>query len=251
MRRVLATLLLTAVSVMSVEAQEWLRPLRVPMSNDRPVLVDGFFATEEWEDALRVPGSDPCEIYLKRYGGNVFVGVKCPDLELPTLDLCLNPVGEGVYQLHVSGHLADRVVDRPGGVESPWKTHLSLDWTANKVRWDTGIRDSLAAIGVYGQEMLRQSVLPFDGFEVRIREGQFNSPQWYLRFQIAPFTGDDALFIFPPNRGPRGAATDWLLLSLFDLTPDDTRSLGRDLTPPQLFPEKTFSPSQHSSQQTP
>jgi hypothetical protein len=210
--------ILTAVTLVLLAipatAQEWHEPLRVPESADLGVVVDGFLQAEEWGDALSVPGTDPCEIYLKRHDGHVLVGVSCPRLELPVLDVFLWPEGDEVYQLHASAYLAERVLTEGEDVQRQWRSGLTLDWTANTVRWSSQIRDSLAAIGVFGGEMLKRAVLPFEGFEVRIGEAQFTSSQWRLRVQILRFASLDPPLVFPQDMRSGEGASNWFLLDL-------------------------------------
>ncbi len=213
MKCLLATSLLALVPIVHAAAQEWRHPLPVAEETSELVEVDGCFGTAEWNDALLVSGTDPCDIHLKRRDGHVFIGIECPQLELPVLDLFLMPEAENVYQLHVSSYLAERVLNQENA-DSLWQSGLRLDWTANTIEWNTAVRDSLAAVGVYGWEMLRKAVLPFDGFEVRVREGQFSSSQWRLRVRVSQFAGDGAPFVFPPDSGIGGTVNDWLLLDL-------------------------------------
>jgi hypothetical protein len=214
MRFLLASVSLALIQVLPAAAQEWRRPLQVEESNFQQVQVDGFLEADEWGDAVTVPGSDPCEIRLKRQGGYVFIGVRCPDISLPILDLFLSPAGTDIYQLQVSSYLAERVLENDESMESFWRSGLILDWTANSLGWSTAVADSLAAIGINGQEMLRQAVLPYDGFEVQVREAQFDSSNWLLRVQVSHFASTDAPFVFPPASGGTEAPKDWLRLHL-------------------------------------
>ena len=86
---------------------------------------------------------------------------------------------------------------------------MNLDWTANEVKWNTIVSDSLGAIGVYGQGMLRQAVLPFEGFEVRIGEKQFSSAAWQMRVQVSQFAGDRPPVVIPTSTG---AVNSWVVL---------------------------------------
>lgn len=219
MKCLLATSLLAVIPVVQAAAQEWRQPLEVSSSNSESVRVDGVLEAAEWWDAQRVSGTDPCDIRLKRHDEYLFVGVQCPQLELPVLDLYLIPEAEDVYQLHVSAYLAERVIDEENA-DSLWQSGLRLDWAANTIEWNTAVRDSLVAIGVYGREMLRQAVLPFDGFEVQIGERQFSSSQWLLRVEVSRFAGTGDTFVFPPGQRTGGAANQWLVL---------------DLSPPKVF----------------
>ena len=197
MRFLPATVLFALILVSPVTSQEQQRPLEVQESFSRPVQFDGIFEPAEWEDATRVLDANPCEIYTKRHGGHLFLGARCAGLSLPVLDLFLNPDGAKTYQLHASSYLAERVLEDDETVESFWRPGLDLHWTANTVSWDTAVADSLSEAGILGQEMLRQAVIPYDGFEVRIREDQFSSPYWRLRVEVSQFAGDDAPIVFP------------------------------------------------------
>jgi len=175
------------------------------------VVIDGLFEPSEWQDALLIPDTETCDIHLKRHNGYLYVGVQCADFDLPVLDLFFSAGGEEVYQLHVSSYLAERVLEVDETAESFWRSGLDLDWTANEVKWNTIVSDSLGAIGVHGQGMLRQAVLPFEGFEVRIGEKQFSSAAWQIRVQVSQFASDRTPVIIPTSTG---VVNSWILLDV-------------------------------------
>ena len=187
--------------------------VRVPQGADASVRVDGVFEPEEWSDALNVSEGTPFDIYVKMDRYDVFIGIRCSSHELPVLDLFLDPSGPNAVHLHVSSYLADGFIPESGLLESEPSTELDVGWTANRVTWDSGKRDSLLAMGVLGQEMLRQVVRPFDGFELRIGRSQFKNPRWFLMVQVTAFAGSG-----PPRVFPLGADLEmvetWLRLDV-------------------------------------
>ncbi len=209
MRSVLTAILCVTLIALPARAQQWQRPMHLLESDGSPVVVDGLFDSYEWQDALLIPDTETCDVHLKRNDGYLYVGVQCADLELPVLDLFLSPGGEDIYQLHVSSYLAERVLEEDETAESFWRSGLNLDWTANEVKWNTIVSDSLGAIGVYGQDMLRQAVAPFEGFEVRIGEKQFSSAAWQMRVQVSQFASDLPPVIIPTSNG---VVNSWVLL---------------------------------------
>lgn len=211
MRSVLTAILFVTLIALPTRAQQWQQPLHLLESDGRPIVVDGMFDPSEWQDALLIPDTETCDIHLKRHNGYLYIGVQCADFDMPVLDLFLSPGGEEVYQLHVSSYLAERVLEEDETAESFWRSGLKLDWTANKVKWDAIVSDSLGAIGVHGQGMLRQAMLPFEGFEVRIGEEQFSSAAWQIRMQISQFASDRTPVTIPTSAG---VVNSWILLDV-------------------------------------
>mgnify|MGYP001826453337 CR=1 FL=1 len=101
MKSLAATLLIASIQVMPATAQEWPLPLQIAEDHLRPVVVDGFLNTDEWADATSVMENEQCDVRLKRHGGNLFVGVKCPEFAMPVLDLFLDP-GGALSLIHIS-----------------------------------------------------------------------------------------------------------------------------------------------------
>lgn len=213
MKTTSALILLAILVFMPGATQELPRSLKVPETEVRPVVIDGVFDPDEWSDALNVSEGAPVDILLKMDRHHVFIGIRCSSQELPVLDVFLDPSGPEAFQLHASSYLADRVLPENDLMESKLSTDLGLDWTANEVTWDSKKRGELVAVGVYGQEMLKQVVHPFDGFELRIRRSQFRSSRWFLMVQLMTFAGSDPPLVFPLDANPEIRGT-WLLLDV-------------------------------------
>lgn len=186
--------------------------LVVPESN-RPPLIDGFFSGGEWGDAAVLDGNESLRVLVKSYGSDVYLGVKCLDLEIPVIDLFLRP-GEGrTYHLHVSSFRADGIVS-PADPDQPYlRTTAQFDWEANEVAWDRSKRDSLLAMDIRGQEMLKRAVNPLQGFEFRIGRDQFKSGLWAVLVELQAFAGDEPKIVFPPKAGWE-SGREWLLLGV-------------------------------------
>jgi hypothetical protein len=133
---------------------------------------------------------------------------------LPVLDIFLSPDGTDIYQLHISSYLAERVLDANNAEESFWHSGLSLDWTANEIQWDATAADTLREAGVVGQQMLRAAVRPYDGFEVRIREDQFDSSAWRIRVEVSQFAASNPPIVLPRQEGDAGDSDDWFEIHL-------------------------------------
>ena len=187
--------------------------VELPESATGPVVVDGIFDPIEWRDAQEVFDGSPCSVLLKRFGGHLFVGVGCPSSHLPLVDLFLHSPGGEIQQLHASSYLDARVLPQDDSVEPFWDVSTDIDWTANKVTWSSEVRDSLVSERVLGPEMLREAILPMDGFEFKIREDSMEGSTLSLRIEATSMSPDEGPFVFPAGstrQTPRG----WLLVHL-------------------------------------
>jgi hypothetical protein len=180
---------------------------------DRPALIDGFFSEGEWGDAVVLDGTESIQVLIKSYESDVYLGVKCPDLQVPVIDLFLRPKEAETYHLHVSSYRADGVVPFADSDQPYLGTTTQFDWEANQVTWNRSKRDSLLAMGICGQEMLRRVVRPLQGFEFRIGRDQFESGLWSVLVELQAFAGDGSKIVFPPEAGWESSG-QWLLLGI-------------------------------------
>lgn len=103
----------------------------VPEGNRGQVKTDGIFSKGEWDDAVNynIPGN--CKIFMKKADGNLYIGLKS---EKPFVcDLWITFSGNPIYQLHVSGALAQAVINSFPFNENDSKLLVLGDknWAAN------------------------------------------------------------------------------------------------------------------------
>jgi hypothetical protein len=185
----------------------------VPETNGVPVMIDGVFSEEEWDDALVVDASEAVKLYLKQERGHVFIGVRCIRLITPIVDLFIQPTGGEIYQLHASAQIGERVMGNSAADDPPWIWGHSPDWYANEVRWNRTVEEELIAEGVSEGEAQSRANFPYDGFEFQIRASKFENSEWRIRVEVPSAPDYDAPFVFPPAT-ERRSTNGWLLLSL-------------------------------------
>ena len=50
--------------------------IRVPAGNGKPILTDGIFSPDEWDDALKIEVRPNIHLLLKKSAGFVFLGIR-------------------------------------------------------------------------------------------------------------------------------------------------------------------------------
>jgi hypothetical protein len=193
--------------------QESAGPVTVPETDGVPVMIDGVFSEEEWDNALLVDASEAVKIYLKQERGHVFVGVLCIRLMSPTMDLFIQPGDQEIYQLHTSAQIGEIVLREGDSEDPPWVWGYSPDWYANEVRWDQRQREELIAQGMDRDRAQIETLFPYDGFEFQIRASKFESSEWRIRVEVRSAPDFDAPFVFPPHT-QRRSTEGWLTLRL-------------------------------------
>ena len=85
-----------------------LAEIAVPEGNGVPVITDGVFSPGEWDDAHRLAVTASVHLFLKRYRGVVFIGVRgSGPAGIGPSDLFLAVPGGPIHQLHVSAQLGE------------------------------------------------------------------------------------------------------------------------------------------------
>jgi pimeloyl-ACP methyl ester carboxylesterase len=192
---------LEAVSTTSVPGslEDDTKSIRVPEGNRKPVLLDGLFSPGEWEDAEKIDIHPNVSLYLKKYGGHIFIGIKITPHKTSVIDMFISPDGKSIHHLHASAQISERLVNENSG---PWDNPsftwgYSVDWYANEIRWDNGKMQDLMKKGKSQNEAQEMSYFKYDGFEFQIKQSKFSSDQWLLRIEVPMAPDFDNPIIFP------------------------------------------------------
>lgn len=191
------------------------RSFRVPEGNGRPVLLDGLFSPGEWEDAEKIDIHQNVSLFLKKYRGHVFIGVKITPFKTSVVDMFISPDGKAIHHLHASAQISERVVNENSGHwENPSFIYgYSVDWSANEIRWDNGKMEELIKKGMDGDKAQEMSFFNYDGFEFQIRLAKFPARQWLFRIEV-PTAPDFENPIIYPGGTEMKSTKGWLRLEL-------------------------------------
>ncbi len=189
--------------------------IKVPEGNGKPVLLDGLFSPGEWEDAKKLDIHQNVILYLKKYSGHVFIGVKINPYRTSVVDLFISPDGKNIHHLHASAQICERVVDEDSG---PWDNPTfvygySVDWYANEIRWDNAKMQELMRQGKSRDEAQEMSYFKYDGYEFQIKQSKFASHQWLFRIELPMAPDFDKPTIYP-NGTVMKSTKDWIRLEL-------------------------------------
>lgn len=195
--------------------------IAVPEGNGKPVLLDGIFSQGEWDDALKLEIHPKVQMYLKKYKGHVFIGLRY----LPSMgngaDLQISSDGKTIYHLHVSAQLGERLInENSGSFDNPsFIFGATSDWYANEIRSNLGLRDSLIKQGKSREEAIGISLYKYDGVEFQIRQSKINSDVWLIRFSTAfppGQVGEKPTVIVYPENTKLTSTKGWLRLFLHE-----------------------------------
>jgi hypothetical protein len=168
--------------------------ITVPEGNGKPVLLDGIFSPEEWEDALKVKVHDRVDLLLKVNSDHFFLGLKFKDALGVIVDLWLTEDDRTVYQLHSSGQLGEAVLMLPVHEKMPpTRIGYTREWDANEIKSDSKLKAEWRAAG-RPRDGYRKVLLPSDGKEFQIRLSKFKGRRLKMRFLAGDPLG---LIIFP------------------------------------------------------
>ncbi len=189
--------------------------IKVPEGNGQPVLLDGLFSPGEWEDAEKIDIHQNVSLYLKKYRGHVFIGVKITPYKTSVVDMFISPDGKTIHHLHASAQISERVINENSG---PWDNPpfiygYSVDWSANEIRWDNGKMEELVKKGMDRDKAQEMSFFKYDGFEFQIRLSKFAARQWLFRIEV-PTAPDFGKPIIYPGGTEMKSTKGWLRLEL-------------------------------------
>jgi len=161
---------------------------RVPAS--APIMIDGFFASDEWADARVVPVAGSVRLHLKQVGEHVFIGVSTGTRVPRPVDLYLQAEDGSIHQLHASAQIGERHLPATGwGDESPaWRWGNHVDWIANEAKLDSERpRDAPFSARTF----------PSEGVEFQIRRSRYPGREWKLRVDVGYFPGNEGSYRYP------------------------------------------------------
>jgi hypothetical protein len=188
-------------------------PVRVPEGNGKPILIDGLFSPEEWDDALKIDIRPNLQLLLKKSAGYVFLGFRYIPFTLSVIDLFISPDGKSIRHLHVSAQLGERLLnDTPGAEDDPefvWGD--TAGWYANEIRWNEGKVQALMKEGKSPGEAQVASLYKYDGFELQIRQDKFGSDEWLVRLETPMAPDWEKPVVYPEGTG-NASTRGWLKL---------------------------------------
>jgi len=188
--------------------------VKVPKASVRPVLINGIFAENEWDDAMEIQIGDNNALYLKEKHGHVFLGVKIVPFQLHSIELYISPDEDRIYHFHASAQIGEKLIKS----DSDWEDQQfrwgnSHGWYANEIRWDQFKRDSLLNSGVADNEAFTRSMYKFEGFEFQILESKFETNKWKIRVEIQGPPDYENPLIYPSD-SERKNRDSWMELKL-------------------------------------
>lgn len=211
--------LLVATDISTAKARDSLlaesKSIRMPEGDGRPVLLDGLFSPGEWDDAMKIDIQQNVSLYLKKYGGHVFIGIKVTPYKTFVVDMFISPDGTIIHHLHASAQISERLVNENSG---PWDNPpfiwgYSVDWYANEIRWDNENMQELMKQGKSRDEAQEMSNFKYDGYEFQIRESKFASDQWLFRLEVPIAPEFDQPVIYPTGTVMK-STKGWIKLEL-------------------------------------
>lgn len=192
-----------------------LEPIRVPEGDGQPVMLDGLFSYGEWEDAMKIDIHQNISLYLKKYSGHVFLGVKVTPYKTFVVDLFISPDGKNIHHLHASAQICERIINENSG---PWDNPAfiygySVDWYANEIRWDNEKMQKLMKMGKNRDEAQELSYFKYDGYEFQIKQSKFASDQWWFRIEVPVSPEFNQPIIYPQGTTMK-STKGWIRLEL-------------------------------------
>jgi hypothetical protein len=178
------------------------REMKVPVGDGRPVMTDGIFQPEEWNDASTLVVNDSVSLQFKQYRGHFYIALDSRRLLAPTIDLYLSSDSLHIHQLHVSAQLAEQLllVDPEGPIDTVWVPGRTSDWYANEFRWIYRSQDSLVNIeGMSWGEAILQTCFPHEAIEIDVLQSKIGGGPWFFRIAVWTARTDDQPLAFPPG----------------------------------------------------
>jgi hypothetical protein len=189
-------------------------PLTVPPGNGAPVITDGIFSHEEWDDALRIVLNEAAALYLKEYRGVVFIGVRGRGAGgIGPSDLFLTTPGGPIQRLHVSAQLSENTVPDTDA-EPPVRFGLTTEWYANELRRDMELSARLEKEGKSPIDIIRATSYPSDGIEFAIRRSKFPGERWFMRLVASAIVAGKPGMLTYPESAAEKTTQGWLELRL-------------------------------------
>ena len=206
---------LASTLTLAAESPSVPAPITVPQGNGAPVITDGIFSPGEWDDALRVQIHEGVALYIKEYGGVVFLGLRGQGNVSPIgpSELFIAVPGGPITKLHVSWGMSE-VVLPPTGAEPASRLGLTTDWYANELRRDEDLGRRLAKEGKEPIEIIKATNYPSEGIEFAIRRTRFPGPKWFVRLSVQALVADRPVMFIYPESAPERTTEGWLELRI-------------------------------------
>lgn len=174
--------------------------LHIPVANGNPVLLDGIFSEGEWDDAAIIAVNEQITLRFKQFQGHVFIGIDCPDILAPVVDIFLAVDSTQMLQLHIAAQLGERllfpqVTDRE---DARFVWGKISDWYANEFRWNSPMTDSLVRkAGKSWEESMKIASFDADGIELQIKQSKIPFDKWFFRFELGEGGNYDKPTVYP------------------------------------------------------
>ncbi|HOP06459.1 MAG TPA: hypothetical protein PLF13_04120 [candidate division Zixibacteria bacterium] len=182
----------------AVMAQETNPPqLVVPTGDGTPVLLDGEFTWGEWADADSLRISDDILLRFKQYKEHFFLGIECPNIIAPVVDLFLAVDTNETLQLHAAAQLGER--KWPAGQEpGEFLWGRTAYWYANEFRYNSPMTDSLVRVeGMKWEDAVKKASFRSKGTEYQIMMGKIPFDRWFFRLEVGAAGAYDKPTVFP------------------------------------------------------
>jgi hypothetical protein len=195
-----ALVLMVVCALHSASAQQ---TVKVPEGRGNPVLIDGMFSRDEWQDAATVKVNDSVTLYFKQFRGHVFIGVKTATTYPAYVDMFILAGANELYNLHASMQIGERTLTGKAWTdgEPPWRWGNHVGWIANETKYDPTKDRSLPD---------KEKVFPYEGKEFQLLRSRFTGKQWRMRLEVRGATPD---IVFPAESERQNPAR-WLILQL-------------------------------------
>lgn len=177
---------------------------RVSVPTGKPIMVDGTFSEQEWNDAKMITISDEVKLYFKKSEEYVYIGIQPPSegYNGGWIDLYIAGNDGEILDLHASRKLGERNL-----IDGDWKEWK--DWWTNEGTWRANYT-RLDDIEENGEKKVIQ--LKDEGWEYQIKKSKFKNDKWKIMFDIFLFNGVKKLKF--PKESVNTKSDNWLTLEL-------------------------------------
>lgn len=174
---------------------------QVPKRSTVSVKIDGQIGSEEWDGAHELKIAPDVTLLIFHTKDSVHLAVRLRTDSPSYVDLFLLLNDEKPINLHASMQVGERKLPRAGWTDRDPPTHWGRQdrWKANSVKEVPGKPASAP---------LRETIVPYDGFEFLLSKDRFGRRDWRLRLEVRDFAGERKDIVFP-NPSSRMDASSW------------------------------------------
>jgi len=177
---------------------------RIAVPYGKPIMIDGFFSENEWEDAKVITIDNHLKLLFKQTREFVYIGIQPQNAGFNGgwVDLYISDEENRTFDLHASQKLGERKLNN--GQWEAWEK-----WWTNGDKWSANFMriDDKKVNGITSETQLVDN-----GWEYQIRKNQFSGNIWKIQFDISVVLNE-----FKKIKYPEGLSTrtdDWLSLIL-------------------------------------